>query len=152
MEIRVKELSRLLPYIVRDKMNYHLDYVNDRLIDIALEEGVYHRLREIRDQVELIFFVRLLYGYFVIGFQNYERMLAYFDSKGVQGFQIGSTAFTRQSPITRQWHEIAEELADYVREGGWSSFVAPGIPDIVVIRRIIDSLLNREKDESRERG
>jgi len=75
MENRTQELTRLLPYIVRDKLRYYLGYVNDRLIDLALEEGVYDRVREVRNEVDLIFLLRLLYGYFVVGFQNYEQML-----------------------------------------------------------------------------
>ena len=147
MDTSVRELIWLLPYAIRDKVRYHLGYVNDRLIDIALEEGLYSRLGEVRDEVELIFLVRLLYGYFVIGFENYQRMLDYFAVKEVDGFQIGSMSFTRHSPITQQWREIAGELESYVNERGWAPFIAPGIPDAVVIRRIIDYLLDRGKDE-----
>jgi len=54
-----RELVGLLPYVMRDQVRYYLDYVNDRLIDLALESGLYSRVREIQKQVELIFVLRL---------------------------------------------------------------------------------------------
>ena len=140
MEASVGELTAQLPYAVRDKLRYYLDYVNDRLVDITLEEGVYDRLAEVRDRVELVFFLRLLYGYFVVGFRNYERMLNYLDGKEVNGFQIGSTTFTRHSSITRDWQEIAGDLEHLVNQTSIGPFVKPGMSVEMVIRRLLRSL------------
>jgi hypothetical protein len=148
MEGNVRELGNQLPYAARDKLRYYLDYVNDRLVDITLEEGVYDRLAEIRTQVELVFFLRLLYGYFVIGFRNYERMLSYLDAKEIDGFQIGSTTFTRQSAITHDWREIARDLDHLVSQTTIGSFVKPGMSVEAVIRRLVHSLLSSEEGRS----
>jgi hypothetical protein len=148
MEVSINDLGAQLPYTVRDKLRYYLDYINDRLIDITLEEGVYDRLAEVRDQVELVFFLRLLYGYFVIGFRNYERMLNYLDAKEVNGFQIGSTTFTRQSNITRDWQEIARELDHLVNQTSIGLFVKPGMSVETVIRRLVRSRSDSAEDSS----
>lgn len=142
MEDRTQELTRLLPYIIRDKLRAYLGYVNDRLIDLALEEGVYDRVREVRSEVHLIFFLRLLYGYFVIGFQNYEQMLGFFEDKGVKGFQIGSTAYTRQSTVSLEWKQVTSELEKLVSETGIALHVKPTLSIDEVLRRIIRSLPN----------
>jgi hypothetical protein len=151
MEVHIRELQKLLPYAVRDKFRYYLDYVNDRLIDIALEEGIYHRLPDVRPEVEVVFFLRLLYGYFVIGFHNYEKMLSYLDSKEIDGFQIGSTVFTKQSPITRHWSEVAHELERLVKQTSTASLVRPSMSIEAVIRQIVRALPgqteSRESDE-----
>jgi hypothetical protein len=140
METQVRELAQLLPYDVRDRLRYYLDYVHDTLTDIALEEGVFHRLKEIREEVELIFLLRLLYGYFVVGFQNYEQMLDYFESKQVRGFQLGRTVFTRASSLTVQWQQVANDLEHIVSAAELAPSVRPGISVAEVIRRIVQSL------------
>ena len=135
-----RELVGLLPYVMRDKVRYYLDYVNDRLIDLALESGLYSRVREIQKQVELIFVLRLLYGYFVIGFQNYERMLNYFETMEVDGFQIGSRVFSKRSPITSHWQQVANNIKRLVSETGTSQYVKPTMSTDMVLRQIIQSL------------
>jgi hypothetical protein len=140
MENRTQELIRLLPYIVRDKLRYYLGYVNDRLIDLALEEGVYDRVREVRNEVDLTFLLRLLYGYFVVGFHNYEQMLGFFENKGVRGFQIGSTVYARQSSISREWRQVADELERLVNEAGIALYVKPTLSIDEVLHRIIQSM------------
>lgn len=150
MANRTQELAGLLPYTVRDKFRYYLGYVSDRLIDMALEEGVYHRLKELRDEVDLIFLVRLLYGYFVVGFRNYEEMLGFFDRKEVKGFQIGSTVFTRQSPITFEWQRITNELENLVNRAGMAFYVRPTVSVDEVLRRIIRSLSDESVKAERD--
>jgi hypothetical protein len=149
MEDHVRELMSQLPYSVREKFRDYLGYVNDTLIDVALEEGMSHRLEQVRAQVELIFFLRLLYGYFVVGFRNYERMLAYLDSKEIDGFQIGRTAFTKRSPITYQWHEIARELEQLTLQSGLARFVRPTMSTEAVIREIMLSLPDNAGNKQR---
>jgi len=150
MANRTQELASLLPYTVRDKFRYYLGYVHDRLIDMALEEGVYHRLKELRDEVDLIFLIRLLYGYFVVGFRNYEEMLGFFDKKGVKGFQIGSTVFNRQSPITFEWQRITDELENLVNRAGIAFYVRPTVSVDEVLRRIIRSLSDESVKAERD--
>jgi hypothetical protein len=133
----MQELTRLLPYALRDKFQYHFDYVHDRLVDIAMEEGMHHRIKEYQDNVDLIFLLRLLYAYFVIGFHNHDQMLRFFESKQISGFQIGSTAFTRQSSITSEWREVAGELEALVRVTGLSLYVRPTLSIDEVLRRIV---------------
>ncbi len=140
MEVSIRELEKKLPYVVRDKARYYLDYVNDRLFEIALEEGVYDRLVEIRSEAEIIFLLRLLYSFFVIGFRNYDGMLDYLGSKDIDGFQIGRANFTRQSTITQHWQEVASELDHLVGTTRIASFVRPGLSVETVIRQIIQSL------------
>ena len=147
METQVRELTQLLPYDVRDRFRYYLDYMHDMLTDIALEEGLYHRLKEIREEVELIFLLRLLYGYFVVGFQNYEQILDYFESKEVRGFQIGRTSFTRTSPLTAQWHQVANDLERLVSAADLASYVRPGTSVAEVLRRLIRSLPDTSPEE-----
>lgn len=148
MEDRTQYLIRLLPYAIRDKARGYLGYVHDRLVDLALEEGVYGRIKEIRGQVGLIFLLRLLYGYFVIGYRNYRQMLDFFEDKGVEGFQIGSAVYTRQSQTTFQWQEIAAELESLLADAGIASYVRPSLSVDEVLQRIIDSL----PDESQSVG
>jgi hypothetical protein len=147
MARQVQELIQLLPYDVRDRFRYYLDYVHDTLADIAMEEGVYYRLKEIREEAELIFLLRLLYGYFVVGFQNYEQMLSYFESKQVRGFQIGRTAFTRTSPLTAQWQQVANDLERLVSTAELVPYVRPGTSVAEVLRRLIRSLPDISEEE-----
>lgn len=140
MAENTQELVALLPYVLREKFSYYRNYVNDRLIDLALEEGKYGRLKEIQGTVDFIFLLRLLYGYFVIGFRNYDQMLRYFGNKQVSGFQIGSTEFTRQSRITRQWQTVAGDLESLVNDSGLRSYVEPDNRIDNVLQRIIQSI------------
>jgi hypothetical protein len=116
------------------------NYVNDRLIDLALEEGKHNRLKEIQSTVDFILLLRLLYSYFVIGFRNYDQMLSYFENKQVSGFQIGSTEFARQSPITRRWQSVAEDLENLVKDSRLRLYVEPDSTIDSVLRRIIQSV------------
>ena len=50
MNINITELAKLLPYPIRDKLRYYLNYIQDRLIDIALEEGKYHIIKDIKEK------------------------------------------------------------------------------------------------------
>jgi len=140
MENRNIELISLLPYHVRDKFRHYLSYVHDRLIDIALEEGVYNRLEEFRSDVDFLFLLRLLYGYFVVGFQNYDQMLRFFEDKEISGFQIGSDTFIRHQPFSREWQEIANVLGGIVNEAGIEFYVRPTISIDQVLRQLIQTL------------
>lgn len=146
MENRAQELTHLLPYVVRDKLRYYLGYVNDRLIDLALEEGVYDRVSDVRDEVDLIFLIRFLYGYFVVGFQNYGQMLSFFENKGIKGFQIGSTVYTRQSSIYLEWRQVADELERLVNETNIALYIKPTLSIDNVLHRIIRSLPSETSD------
>jgi hypothetical protein len=146
MENRAQDLIHLLPYSIRDKTRGYLGYVHDRLVDLALEEGVYDRIREITDKTDLIFLLRLLYGYFVLGFRNYEQMLGFFESKDVRGFKIGSTAYTRQSHIFLEWRQVADEIERLINEARITLYVKPTLSVDEVLHRIIDSLPNEAAD------
>jgi hypothetical protein len=143
MEKSVQDLIRLLPYLIRDKAGNYLGYVRDRLIDLALEEGVHDRLMEIQGEADLIFFLRFLYGYFVVGYQNYEQMIEFFEDKGANGFQIGTTAYTRQSQISDEWRQVSGELERIVNEAGIALYVRPTLSVDEVLHRVINSLSDK---------
>jgi hypothetical protein len=142
MENSAQDLIHLLPYLIRDKARDYLGYVRDRLIDLALEEGVYERVAEIQSEAELIFLLRFLYGYFVVGYQNYEQMLEFFEVKGANGFQIGTTAYTRQSQISDEWRQVSGHLESIVNEAGLALYVRPMLSVDDVLRQVLDSLPN----------
>jgi hypothetical protein len=137
MARHIQELIVLLPYDVQDKLRRYLDFAHDRLIDIALEEHLYDRVATIRDDVDLVFLLRLLYGYFVVGFQNYDQMLHFFESKQVRGFQIGSTRFTRDNSLTYEWRQIASELESLIRQSNLGMYVRPTFSSDEVLRSIL---------------
>jgi hypothetical protein len=70
------------------------------------------------------------------------------DSKDVEGFQVGSTAFTRGSSITREWREVARDLDQLVNQTSIGSFVKPGMSVQTVICQIVRSLSDQQEDRS----
>lgn len=140
MQAQTQELARLLPYNARDKFRYYLDYINDRLFDIALEEQVANRVNEIQAEVELIFFIRHLYKYFAVGYQNFAQALDFFEDKQAIGFRIGTRVFTRQSTLTMNWRQFVNELENLVDEAGLGRYARPNFSDDYVLRELIQSL------------
>jgi hypothetical protein len=134
-----RELENQLPYTIREKLRYYLDFVHDRLFEVAKLEDVQSQVPLIRDEVELIFLLRMLYGYFVIGYRNYASMLEYFESMQVDGFQIGTTEFSSTSRITLDWRRLAASLATLIEESRIEQYVRPSLSTDEVIRRIIRS-------------
>ncbi len=140
MQAQTQELAQLLPYNARDKFRYYLDYINDQLFDIALEEQVANRLSEIQEEVELIFFIRHLYKYFAVGYQNFAQALDFFEDKQAIGFRIGTRVFTRQSTLTANWRLLVGELENLINEAGLGRYVRPNFSDDYVLRELIQSL------------
>jgi len=134
-----KELIRLLPYEIRDKYRHYRDYVHDRLVDIAMEQQMLDRVAKVEERADLVFLLRLLQGYFVIGFRNYDQMLGYLQGKQVDGFQIGGTEFRRNSPITIQWQAIASELESIINRSTLRQYLQPFLSVDDVIRSLLQS-------------
>ena len=76
MNNRTRELTNLLPFLVRDKLRHDLDYVHDRFTDIALEEGKLKQIREIRNEIDLIFLEPVLKGHLGASLRNMRRVIA----------------------------------------------------------------------------
>ncbi|MBK9751368.1 MAG: hypothetical protein IPO91_32000 [Chloroflexi bacterium] len=106
MRKETQSLIQLLPYAMREKARGYLDYVNDVLYQVALQEDVYARRIEVQYEVELIFLLKLIYAVFVTGYQNFDNVLRYLEREGARGFSIGSSDFGRQSELTQQWQEV----------------------------------------------
>jgi hypothetical protein len=116
-----------------------MDFINDRLFDVATIENKRQIIPQVREEIEFVFLMRMLYGYFVIGQRNYQQMLEYFERMEVQGFQIGSTEFTQTSRFTREWQDLAREMESLVVENDLLRFVQPSIATDEVIRRVLDT-------------
>jgi hypothetical protein len=140
------DLVRLLPYILQDKVHYYFDFIKDRLFEIAIVENRTEMARRFEKDVELIFFMRLLYGYFVLGYQNYDSSLQFFEAFDVDGFQIGTTHYSRNSSVTQEWHDIATGLETIIQENEIERYMRPTIST----DEIIKELLIRFDDESGE--
>lgn len=152
MLAQTQELARLLPYNARDKFRYYLDYINDRLFDIALEERVVNRLNEIQQVVELVFFLRHLYKYFAVGYQNFSQALDFFEDKQATGFRIGTRVFTRQSSLTTNWSSLVSELEDLVDQAGLGRYVRLNFSDDFVLRELIQSLPDIANEDKTDEG
>ena len=147
MENRTQELVNQLPYAVHDKLVYYLNYVDARLADVVVEEKAPDKLlKQIRSEVEFMFLLRWLYGYFVVGFQNYERTLDYFENKKVNGFKIGSGTFNKQSPLTSQWERVANDFERLVRQPEVARYVLPKTSMDTVLRQIVRSISDASKE------
>lgn len=150
MEEHLQQPIELLPYALRDSLRRYLAHVNDALIDILLEEGIYQRHAEVRPQVDLIFTVRFLYGYFAMGFRHLDGTLGFFERMGVDGFQIGSTVFTRRTAITSQWRDLVAELDRMILEEGIAEYVRSTMSITATIRDLLDRLLSDTDDDDSE--
>lgn len=116
MRKETQQLIQLLPYNMRERARGYLDYVSDVLHEVALQEGVYPRRNEVQYEIEIIFLLKLIYAYFVTGYQNFDNVLRYIEGKGAQGFSIGSSTFSRQGDLVRNWQTVVRELNAIVRE------------------------------------
>lgn len=105
-----KELIALLPYNMRERSRGYMDFVNDTLYSVALEEGVYDRRGEVQYEVEMVFMLKLLYAYFVTGYQNFTQVLEFLEHRGADGFEIGSSSYRRNSDVTHDWERVVSEL------------------------------------------
>ena len=142
---KFRELETQLPYVIRDKLRYYLGFVHDRLFEVARLEDMEKQVSLVRGEVELIFLLRMLYGYFVIGYRNYAAMLSYFESMEVDGFQIGTTRFSPTSQITLDWRQLATSLEMLVKEDDIEQYVKPSLTTDEVIRRILRSHSMKQK-------
>jgi len=150
MAERIRRLENMLPYAIRDKLRYYLDFVNDRLFEIAKLENMDEHIPAIRGEVELIFLLRLLYGYLVVGYRNYAAMLEYFKMMQVDGFQIGATEFSLSSPITLQWRQLATDLETLLMESEVAQYVRPTLSTDEVIRQLLHSRIDKRQESSNE--
>jgi hypothetical protein len=141
------DLENQLPYAVREKLRYYLDFVHDRLHEVAHIENKGELARSVRKEVDLVFLLRLLYGYFVVGYRNYAGVLHYFDSQEVDGFRIGTTDFTISSQITLEWRQLATDLETLLADGRIAQYVRPTMSTDEVIRRILQSRSRSETDQ-----
>jgi hypothetical protein len=150
MAEEIRRLEDLLPYSIRDRFRYYLGFVNDRLFEIAKLEDLEKYIPAIRDEVELIFLLRLLYGYFVIGYRNYTSMLEYFKRMQVEGFQIGTTEFSPTSRITLEWRQLATGMERLLMESEAAQYVRPTLSTDEVIRRILRSRIDKRRESDDE--
>jgi hypothetical protein len=141
MEQNTRLLRRHLPWSIRKKLDYHMDYINEKLIDIALEEGKISQVDYYRETVEIIFFLRLLRSYFVTGYANYEGMLRFFQQKNIIGFQIGSHVFDQTSRLTVDWSGVATAFDSFVATLPISHYILSDSPDEAVLWKIVRDLL-----------
>lgn len=149
MPSELSELERLLPYTIRDRWWYYRDFVRDRSFEIAKLDDMEEQRKSAERYIDLIFLLRMLYGYFVIGYQNYDATLSYFESRQVDGFQIGTTEFSGRSQITLDWQELVNSLKTLVRELGIGQYVEPSLSTDEVIRRILGSQSMGRRDGHR---
>jgi len=138
--------ENLLPYAVRDRYRYYMDYMGDRVYEIALEEKI-PEPREARADIEMVLLVRFLNEYFVLGFENYQRMLEYMEGKHVEGILIGRTEFAKTSAFTRAWSQVADELKQLIVQSGLRRYIDPSTSADEAIR----ALLRLHSDSSPER-
>ena len=148
MEERTRVLEGLLPYAVREKYRYYVDYMHDRVYEIALEERVEYRSRDVRSTVELVLLMRFLYGYFVLGFENYERMLEYLEGKQVRGFQIGRMTFAKTSFFSEDWRQVSTELKRLTAQSELREYIQPSLSSDEAIRRLLQSSLGSPLEKS----
>lgn len=147
---KFRELESQLPYAIRDKLRYYLDFVHDRLFEVAKLEDMEKHISTVRGEVELVFLLRMLYGYFVVGYRNYAAMLDYFESMQVDGFQIGTTVFSASSPITLQWRRLATDLETLLTESEVAQYVRPTLSTDEVIRRILRSRIDKQQESNND--
>lgn len=144
MDERIQLLVSELPYGLREKLRYFLDYIYDRTVDIALEQGIYYNksiaLRNHRRLIDLIFTIRMLYGFLVLGFRNYDQALQFFEGKQVDGFIIGRTSYNRKSNITTQWSIVSQDLDRIVHELNLIYYVSPNTTIDAIIHSILNNL------------
>lgn len=134
------DLVKLLPYALQDKIHYYYDFVKDRLFEVALIEKQSEVARRFEKDIELIFLLRLLYGYFVLGYRNYDASLRFFESLEVDGFQIGTTHYSRDNTITQEWSDLAEEIEILIRENQIERYMRPTIATDEIIRELLTQL------------
>lgn len=140
MEPHTRRFVNDLPYSIRDRIQRYIDFVDEILVDIALEEGVYEQIGVVRRDIETIFLLRLLYGYYVLGQQNYERMMDFLGSFQINGFQIGGSTFQRNGTTDREWREVATELERIIDASGVQHYILASQSIETVIR---DYVTNR---------
>lgn len=116
MRKETQQLIQLLPYNMRERTRGYLDYVSDVLHEVSLQEGVYTRRNEVQYEIEVIFLLKLIYAFFVTGYQNFDSVLQYIEGKGARGFSIGSSSFSRQGNLANSWRTVVRELNAIVQE------------------------------------
>jgi hypothetical protein len=137
VEDRAHRLEVLLPYALRDRFRSFIDYVRDRLIDVAKEEKVEGPDRSRREEIEIIFLLRFLYGQLAIGVENYEGTLSYLRSKNVAGYQFGGTEFTQGSGFTQRWRSVVLAFGDLLRDDRLNRLVTDSLSVDTVLRELI---------------
>jgi hypothetical protein len=137
MTDNINYLIRDLPYTLQEKVRYYYDYVKDRLFEIAIIEDRQKITKHLEKELELIFLLRLLYGYIVLGYRNYEDSLQFFESLEIDGFQIGTTHYSRNTPITQEWLNLAEDIETLVRENQIERYMHSTLSTDEIIRELI---------------
>jgi hypothetical protein len=133
------DLIKLLPYTLQDKVRYYFDFVKDRLFEVSIIEKSQHVARQFEKDIELIFLIRLLYGYFVLGYRNYDASLRFFESQNIDGFQIGTTHYSRNSSITQEWRDLSEEIETLIRNNQIEKYVLSSQSTDEIIRELLTS-------------
>lgn len=144
------DLVQLLPYSLQDKLRYYYDFVKDRLFEVAITDKRQDIARHFEKDIELIFLMRLLYGYFVLGYRNYDASLHFFESLNINGFQIGTTHYSRNSLITQEWRNLAEGIETLVRENRIERFMRSTISTDEVIRELLISFSESDRENGQE--
>ena len=140
MEQHIREFVSNFPYSIRDRIQRYIEFVDERLVDIALEEGVYQQISVIRGDIETIFFLRFIYGYYVVGQQNYDRMMNFLGAFQINGFQIGSSTFQRDSALDREWRELARGLEGIIDDSGVQRYVLARESIETIIRNYVANI------------
>ena len=145
-------LVTLLPYALQDKVRYYFDFVKDRLFEVAIIEKRQEIARRFEKDIELIFLLRLLYGYFVLGYRNYDASLRFFESLNINGFQIGTTHYSRNVSITQEWFNLAEEIETLVRNNRVERYMQSTLSTDEVIRELLTSFDEANQGYGEEEG
>lgn len=146
------ELVTLLPYSLQDKVRYYFDFVKDRLFEVAIIEKRQKIARRFEKDIELIFVLRLLYGYFALGYRNYDASLHFFESLNINEFQIGTTNYSRNASITQEWFNLAEEIETLVRNNRVERYMQSALSIDEIIRELLTSFDEASQNHGKEEG
>lgn len=144
------DLVNILPYNLQDKVRYYFDFVKDRLFEVAIIEKRQEIARRFEKDVELIFLLRFLYGYFVLGYHNYDASLRFFESLNIDGFQIGTTHYVRRASISQEWFNLAEEIETLVRNNQIERYMQSALSTDEIIRELLASFDGGDRDHGEE--
>jgi len=133
MHRTTSEMIQGLPFALRQQISSHLDYVNDRLVDLLLERNRYDLRGRIAPEVEILFALRYVYLRLNNNYGRYIHTLDFFERSGIQGFVIGGTSYSRNTDITREWRQINNEMRGLLDD--------PELRNLVTTQQSVEDIL-----------